>query len=488
MKGDKPSCLSKRVMKVYRQNKTESTKLHEKLDHIEKAQVQSMILMKDSIRSLRQTSHEIKSVTEEMDVSQMRRKLFADHGCTLKEQKMNINDLIRRVDAIIHEPIGTPIPLIFDQAVATKGIEEEASDKNDNEYLGVGMDTKMPENENHYEGKPFQFRKIVPPLKGRKIEEVYKEMKREEKRLLKVRELADFRRRSEEFEIRRKGKAQQDSDNDMKTESRNLELENLNEITKMTESFESLLDDTEGDSTKNDDIDRANANNRNKCTASPSIGRQNATVVPSMAQFPHGMKRNRNAQNTRPLSCPPKSLGLNISTRTRKLAAPGIKMSPQQQTRRAWGENANIKTHAEGKNLKKKTKRRDKIRPKSCQDQLLHGRKISPTSPPPQRKLSSSFALENETRVRKISYGNGHEVDKEIVYDARPNDAMTTGYATLRMKVGGKSASVHIPKFKRDLMQNENITRRQKATNAFEIEKRRIQRIRNQLELEDFKE
>ena len=481
---DKPSCLSKRVMKVYNQNQTENLKLNEKLNRLEKAKAHNLANITESVRSLRQTSRKIKEVIKEMDVSQMRRRLFADHGCKLTEEKININELLERVDSIIYNPIGTPIPIICNKTLETRhdSMHTETNKVDDNINPDEGTDVISEENKGNEDTRPFQFRKIIPPLHGRKMEEVYKDMKQEGKQLMKVKELADFRRGSMDFEMQLNGKQKELEKEGTKRVY--LECEKQNEIVKLNDSFEHLLDYEPNDKMHyNDKVSYAKSDEK----AIPTVifNSNHPKTMQNDAQEAKNDKKEDNIKNIRPMSCPPNSVAnkSKVTVRAKSSYAKGV--CSQKQVRRCWDEQISKGVRADYVNSTKQTTLKEMSRPISCPIPLQDEQIRSCSSPPPQRRIPRPLTTESHKRFRKPSCGNRSEISKELVYDARPRDAITSGYSTLQMRVGRKSTSVFIPKFRRVLKENE-VTEKQR-TNKLKMEKRRIERVKKQLELEEYR-
>ena len=484
-KDDKPSCLSKRVMRVYSKNQTESVKLNEKLDRLEKAKVHNLDIIAENVRSLRHTSRKIKEVIKEMDVSQMRRRMFADHGCKLTEEKINISELLERIDGIIYNPIGTPIPIICNKTFETDHDSLQTEVNKLNDIKKPGTDVISAGNIGNEDTRPFEFRKIIPPLKGRKMEEVYKDIKQEGKQPMNVRELTDFRRGSKNFEINSNGK--QNELEKEERERRYFECQKQNEIVKLKESFENLLDFEPNDKT--------HCNGKISCTKNDEKAIQNATfytnhpkTIHNNAKVANKAKKEDNSKNIRPMSCPPNSFAnkSNVTVRARKFLSSGKDVCSQKQVRRCWDEHVSKSVSTDYVNSTKQTTLNEKSRPKSCSIALQDERMRSCSSPPPQRKISRPLTTESHKRIRNPSCGNRSDMGSALIYDARPRGAITSGYATLQMRIGRKSTCLFVPKFRRVLLEDDEMTEKQK-TSKLKMEKRRIERVKKQLELEEYR-
>lgn len=478
IKFDKPSYLSQRVLKVYRQNKTEETKLCEKLKKIEREQTQNMIMMREDITSLRNISKKIKDVKAEMDISKLRRRFFADNGYQLSSNKMNMDELVKRIDAVIHQPMRTPIPLIFKKTE----VEDDKEDAKEEEYV-TNLDIKPIEELDSGECKPYQFRKIVPPLKGRKMTSVYKGMKKEGKGSIKMREVEDFNK--SEFEIQVDEKPQLKKGNCAETKKENdATLQCGDEIIRKTGNLKSAWDEN-GNVYHN--IHKHEKEDLTMEGQKTEISSENNEYAKECME--HRIQRNHYSK--RPLSCPADTMAktFTVSPTLRKRANSSIKTYVERQPSIAWGlETANDQIKIDSKSTTKTkiiTEMKGKQRPKSCQDKILGHRRNTCASPQYLKRISIFHSTDRDSHVRRVSYANGYEVEKEIVYDARPKDAMTSGYATVQMTVGKKSAAVHIPKFKKEL-QNRQIAGQKNANIKFEMERKRIERIRQTIKLQEF--
>lgn len=461
-------------MRVYRQNKTESTKLDEKLDHLERAQIQKMIAIREDIKLLRQTSREIRKVQEEMEISQMRRRFFANNGYALISDKINMNELVRRTDMMTNKPMGATIPLLCEETRQTKDDLEEDGVRKNEKYSIHGLDLTFGESSTKGKMDGFKFRKIVPPLEGRKIEEVYKEMKEHGRRKLNVRDLEHLHVRNEETETTVNSERELKGNVAMHVGDKS-ERQDQYKMRKMANSFENLWDDRTGDKILSQKEIIEFGGSKNKIEAKPIVsGKGKSKKVTNKGNKEKEWSIHH--RNTRPLSCPPKTYTRNsaISPRSRESAARSATGGNKKQSRKAWVDNC--------KRERCEEKERIERRRKSWEDNLENDRDRS--SPIGQRKISSAQVIEGGNRMRKISHG--YEVEKEIVYDARPKDAMTSGYATLQMTIGKNSATVHIAKFKKEILKNEQDTERARATKTFELEQKRIQRIRQKIELQDY--
>ena len=155
----------------------------------------------------------------------MRRRYLAEQGHFIgKNRQMNIEEFIQKIDNIIYLKKGTRIPLDFPKQITGENRAEKQTQESSSmhkrtkkgkvlfELLNSDDETGESSNEeksNTEEGiaterKPYQFRLIVPPPNGRTIEAVYKEMEEEQKMMVKIQEMNEFRRRSAYTEITKK--------------------------------------------------------------------------------------------------------------------------------------------------------------------------------------------------------------------------------------------------------------------------------------------
>lgn len=160
-----------------------------------------------------------------------------------------------------------------------------------------------------------------------------------------------------------------------------------------------------------------------------------------------------------------------------------------RKTKEAWGDGSR---EDKGINVSRTERSKDETRPKSSFVSSAKERHMRTPSPPFQTKIDSSTSSATSvpamkmvatTRKKKVSFRKGCELEKEMVYDARPHEAITKGYATLQMTVARKTVTVYVPKFKHEIFCKEQLSGRANAKSSFEIEQTRIKRRRKTIAL-----
>ena len=472
--AERPSCLSRGVLRVFRKNETENTKLHEKLKEIEREERQSKRNVTEDMYELRRSLIGIGKTKEKMRVSGLRRKFFADHGYVIQEKHMDISEFLTTLDKVIYEPIGKRIPLGFKSKMVEK--EEEVEERDAIEKKDLVYYEEMKEDFSD-QSRPYQFRKIVPPLNGRKVEEIYDEIKLRRRKLIKMKDFKNLQLPN----------TCQISFSDIKQENErrwrvlpNAETSNEDEGTVVTNLKNSLDQLLINGSVILEEATRKDGDGERKIrTQTPTKGQRSDSPTQRISMA----NSSRNGQ-MRPLSCPPEFENKESGLKTRRKGMVEFPRGMPEEggrPRKAWGDSAIIDNTNEVNPPKRNYTPKQRPRPKSS-PQVFVGKQVD--SPPAQRKISTSRNEDIGRPVRKISYSNGFEVEKEIVYDARPRDAMTSGYSTLQRTVGKKSVKVYVPKFKNKLASQQQWDKNWKLNSDFEAERNRIKRLRNKIELD----
>ena len=553
-KKEKPSCLSRHVLKVFRKNATVQKDLEDKLGLIDDSYYHNRAAIKDEINLLGTKLRKITTVKEKMEISAIRRRFLAEHGYCMKERHLDLKEFIKSVDDIIYTRKGTPIPLAFKQQ---RGVENGLR-KIDGPFSGPKkVEESNFKKEIPDERKPFQYREIVPPFNGRKIEEVYNDLKAEGRRLIRIRDLDDYipdesdvitnwnwngpRNEQENQESTSEDETNEmgNLENQLKNieleqhdplncclEQINVDMEKKNEIThpqqtdtqKTNNGFlrtNTNCNSSNDSNNKGKDNNNINNNNNNnnqlKCHQQKQVSSQNSPLSWGKATSPSsrtktveqesGPVQSKPARQSqgRPMSCPPAQSHRDPSATARGVRyLEGMKEERGKDVERkagkpteAWGDGS----HEDNSINPRRTERsNDKIRPKSSLASSTEERNLLTTSPPSETKINSTtlsaisappMKMLGKKRRKKVTFGIGSELEKEMVYDARPHEAITKGYATLQMTVARKSVSVYVPKFKNEILCKEQLSGRANAKSSFEIEQARIKRRRITIALRD---
>eukprot|EP00794_Sanderia_malayensis_P003170 gene3170-3640_t len=225
---EKPSVLSKRIMRTFRVNANETWQLKETVQQIEVVYQQFCRSHFQNMKQVQQMLRNILAVKVHMDVSALRRRFLAQHGYYFQENCIVIAKFIQSIDEVIYTKQGTRIPINFAMTEAEQQQEKDESKKESNLKMRMrkigerienaneehndkdrdGGETenrdKQSEANNNATRKPYQFRLILPPDKGRRIEEVYREIDEDNKAKARKREKEELMRRGVESGMAKK--------------------------------------------------------------------------------------------------------------------------------------------------------------------------------------------------------------------------------------------------------------------------------------------
>ena len=96
-RAEKPTLLSRRVLRTNRVNVSEAVKLKTTLTSFSQMQKQKTQARLEDVEGLKGNLRKIGRVKEKMEVSAMRRKFLADYGVSLKVRDVNMNEFVSAV-------------------------------------------------------------------------------------------------------------------------------------------------------------------------------------------------------------------------------------------------------------------------------------------------------------------------------------------------------------------------------------------------------
>ena len=259
---ERPSLLSKRVLRTNKINTNEAIKLQERLQHFASLRKQKRLSIEEDVEGIKDNLDRVRNVKEKMEISPTRRKFLMDHGVNLKVKDVYMEDFITAVDNALEKP--DKVTLISNKnengrpmSSGTESMESVSdfrvksfrsnssasfySEDNFPLHLPLNMlrkkargkqtsfesmtDEEQSDDELHSSslrnsfrsiasgfsrptsGKTasaFQYRVIEPPIKGRRIADAYKEIEAEEKLVQKLIEKKKFHDRVKREESMKK--------------------------------------------------------------------------------------------------------------------------------------------------------------------------------------------------------------------------------------------------------------------------------------------
>ena len=256
---EKPSLLSKRVLRTNKINTNEATKLQERLQHFASLRKQKRLSIEEDVEGIKGNLDRVRNVKEKMEISPTRRKFLLDHGVNLKVKDVYMEDFITAVDNALEKP--DKVTLISNkndnsrpmssgtestESVSDFKVKSFRSNSSASFYSEDNFPLHLPLNmlkkkskgkqisfesmtdEEHSDdelhssslrnsfrsitsrptsGKTIsalQYRIIEPPIKGRRIADAYKEIEAEEKLVQKLIEKKKFHDRVKKEESMKK--------------------------------------------------------------------------------------------------------------------------------------------------------------------------------------------------------------------------------------------------------------------------------------------
>ena len=554
--NEKPSILSRRVLRTFRLNEAENMKLKERLEHLGHSHMQQNALHSDDVRGLKRTMKRINSVKDKMEVSVHRRRFLAEYGVSVKQNEIDIEEFVNSLDEAIFDDKERRAKCSSNSRPLLDSRTSSASASGSSSEISVSSSLRLPIDSLLRKGKekdkrkarassalpltvtnttdvtqgnemarelprpksapisrtrqPFIFREITPPLKGRRVEEVYKQKEQEDKILQKLKEKEEFRKRASGVEPEKGYKSQR------KTAFSNV-LDAANKIEVRSSSFkEEHFSEKEDDITTNDlyahsdpDTDTKTAwdDLSSDCNSNEEGHHSENDVGLDLQKLMIGSVTPKRQKSLSLLNVNDPSDKFNHNDKT-FLAVETVKWaktneevfteSGKHKSKVAWAdmcmgikksnnlpeyESHTYTTDSTDDGVRAENTR-DKWRNivRKVSEDSVNGqldkwhdivKKVSDDLKKQQKKLES---LERRPRTVRRRAKTFH-AEEEIVYDARPNKSVSKGYTTMQITVGRKSVSIFVPRFKSDTVCSQQTESRANAKSSLSVEEVRTKRV-----------
>ena len=202
-KVEKPSLLSKRVLKTNQRNEWESVKLTQELKGIEKQRFHYSISRLQYVDNLHKFVRDVKRVKTKAKVSPERKRFIIDHGYKIKIHEYDVNAFIAQIDEVtaphkhtyrarsapptrrlVKRPLLRLSDFIQDEkqkCLLRKSIVIEDKDKRKSSDNGKQREKKISNIGETVEHKlnSLYIREIRPPIRGREVWKVHQEQQEE---------------------------------------------------------------------------------------------------------------------------------------------------------------------------------------------------------------------------------------------------------------------------------------------------------------------
>ena len=536
-KQERASLLSKRILRTNKINSNEAIKLRERLDVYATKYRQRSLRHEEQVLGIKANLNNVVSVKEKMVISPVRRKFLQDHGVTLQMKDVYMEDFITAVDKVLDKgENGAFVDRGYDSDLSNN-VSRSRAESAKTEHSGPNSADKFPlhlpltllqrklkgraasdssisagaladEEEEELErvkapavrsgtsprplsGKQqrFLYRVITPPIKGRHITEAYKEIEEDEKLVKELLERKKFHDRLKKEEGVKK-KLPRDN-NSSKLDSRGSKEVYGAEKVESTEVGRALSDRHDEDvvaldseykevcispevrtkknvrkvSTTDEDFEKLMQKyltiNREK-EASPSLG--DVDLVGSPEIYRSSKFDNRNGKDKdRPTEKSVFRLSPSVPRDSlTSVSSGGIqKVNFSEQPLENESESSE---EAEPPYFVDSTKWKELV--KKVRSELKE-REIS-------KQIVTKKARSIKHRTSKISHPTGVDAVEDIIYDARPQKSVAKGYATMHMKVGQRSVSICVPRFKSEGVCKEQTVMRANAKSELKVQKVRV--------------
>eukprot|EP00794_Sanderia_malayensis_P012699 gene12699-14001_t len=459
--GEKPTLLSRRVLRTNRVNVTEAAKLQDKLGRFQNIQKQREQTHKDHVMGLECNLRKISKVKDKMEVSVMRRKFLADHGVNLKVKDVNMDEFVSAFEDIL--------------GAKNNGRESIAA-------------TFAP---------PMQFRVISPPMKGRSVMEVYRDLEGEEKLVQKRIEKEKFqlrlKKKSEAWKdqseaatkggrkkVRKPGSAslsvgakQRKAKNVFTNEERNKNKQQIINARNNNDDDDDYNNEQSQDEKEGQIVSEIELDNESNDKGVKKNNKDDEFVELMQKYLQRSEEKRQLSRSTkeeskveREISSPTPSSSL-LFRRTDRPRNEFSRLSSvdnygsDEPDRKDGNVSSDLR---EWKNLVKKTKEDLKIREAKfrAQSPMLQG-KDKPISRK-NRQQPDSFSGQYSTAIASPSQ------------DPAGVKSVMKGYATMQMTVGKRAISIYVPRFENEAVCKGQTAGRANVKSCFEVEQVREKR------------
>lgn len=555
-KQERASLLSKRIIRTNRINSREAKKLQGRLDGYVAKQRQNSKVHEEEVQGIKANLHNVVSVKEKMEISPVRRKFLHDHGVNLHMKDVYMEDFITAVDnALVRResssltsqgdergsdtescsggsvprirsrsgkteasstvfggeafPLHVPLNLL-QKRVKAKSISEssmsveslvddEDAPREKPRVLSAGAGGSKQSRPKSGDLKNFQYRVIKPPIKGRHITEVYKDMEEDEKLIKKLLERKKLHDRVKREESARKKVAH--GENFAKGKSDGSDKKGcVNKRQAEVKEWRNLrclvTDINEEDGVLNGfgDVDRhgkETAGEMNEEAKSSQAASNGRTQSNSDDEFEKLMQKSLRLKQEKELKTKPTSDNTAKNDHGHYLISSSVNVKHGNRGERSIYKPLAMKGDSTVSGPANNDQRihfcedfvnadpEAQVRPAT--PALLDSEKWSDLVKKVRRELreretTNTQPLKRTTlglsknKISRISHPTAVGVDEDIIYDARPEKSVAKGYATMHMTVGKRSVSICVPRFKKEGVCKDQATMRANAKSEMNVE------------------
>ena len=530
-KQEQAKLLSKRLIRTNRINSNEAMKLRERLEGFATKQRQRSVRHEEQVMDIKANLNNVVSIREKMEVSPVRRKFLLDHGVTLQMKDVSMEDFITAVDNTVLSgekakfvgkrpnsdtsdavsgseikgsktdlhasnsadkfPLHLPLNMLHKKrppSVTNEGPlsvevlvdEEEAALEKLRAHSTTPGAISRPQSAKQ---QKFLFRVITPPIKGRHITEAYREIEEDEKLVKKLLERKKFHDRLKKDSAKRK--VTRDDNNAQ------LNSKRTNEVFE-SEKEEFLEEEHVLGSSENKELPE---------TPEVRPRRSEREIPSSDEEFDKLMLKHLKIQPERKFGVAMGSestvfntgdyLPSKIDNRIERIEwndQPGLSKdlsfasSTSENTLVSSASGNTQKVMFLEDSLDNESEISEKLSTASSLDSAKWNELVAKVrSDLKEREISQTVPRKTrlpQSRVSRISHPTGIDTDEDIIYDARPDKSVAKGYATMQMKVGQRSVSICVPRFKNEGVCKEQITMRANAKSELKVEQGKVKKQR----------
>ena len=529
-KQERASLLSKRIIRTNKINSNEAIKLQERLDGFAAKHRQRSMLHDEQMMGIKANLNNVVSIKEKMDVSPIRRKFLLDHGVTLQVKDVYMEDFITAVDSSLVRgegpkfvdrssdsdssnsgfgssvrtvrsssssstldkfPLHLPLNVLrkkpnsrpASETISTEMLvdeEEEVPEKLRTQSTRVGASGRPLSGKQ----QKFLYRVITPPIKGRHITEAYKEMEEDEKLVRKLIERKKFHERLKKEEGARKKILREDDS--MKLSSQRIKTLFSPQKEEGTEKRHADFIAVDRNEPKELSIASEEDRVRNIEGRTSTSDEEFENLMQKYLQLEHDRKTVRSIGNMDTKGSARTFSSLTIDSRStcsedRTNTENALKFTHLASNDSFFSESVDgskkvafsqetpeIDSETDGKAVTAT------FLDSSKWDELATKVRKELKERESAERTVTKTACSTNRRISRISHPTGVDPDEDIIYDARPDRSVAKGYATMQMKIGQRSVSICVPRFKNETVCKEQIAMRANAMSELKVEKVRL--------------
>lgn len=190
--AEKPSFLSKRVLRTQKRNDWENLILTNQQEQLEKQKWNRYATHFTNMSKMTKVITGIRSVKDRAPVSPERRRFLAGSGFTVKEKSYDMNDFLSLMDDIIYPVKKNKEKKGFDEKERSLLRLNSFTKKKDSQEDMIELEEEVKSEEEIVQpdrktsstrARPLFIRHITPPLRGREVWKVHQEREEEQRHM-----------------------------------------------------------------------------------------------------------------------------------------------------------------------------------------------------------------------------------------------------------------------------------------------------------------